>query len=78
MKRRTVLKSGLAALTLTGIGSTGLSLLDKTGFISAARAKGFTAPLPIPPLLKDLDNSTDSARFAMKVGQGSVEFFPGK
>ncbi len=78
MKRRTVLKSGLAALTLAGIGSTGLSLLDKTGFISSARAEGFTTPLPIPPLLKDLDDSIDSARFAMAVGRGSVEFFPGK
>ncbi len=78
MKRRTVLKSGLAALTLAGIGTTGLSLLDKTGFISTARAESFTRPLPIPPLLKDLDGSTDSARFAMAVGRGSVEFFPGK
>ena len=78
MKRRTVLKSGLAALTLAGIGTTGLSLLDKAGFISTARAESFTTPLPIPPLLKNLDGSADSARFAMTVGRGSVEFFPGK
>ena len=78
MKRRTVLKSGLAALTLAGIGSTGLSLLDKSGFISTARADDFTTPLPVPPLLKNLDAGTGSARFTMEVNRGNKEFFPGK
>ena len=74
MKRRTLLKGGLAALALAGANYTGLSLLGKPGFIDAARADGFTVPLPIPPLLEDLDNTADSARFIMNVQQGSIDF----
>ena len=78
MKRRTLLKGGMAALALAGANYTGLSLLGKPGFIDTALAEGFTAPLPIPPLLEDLDNTADSARFIMNVQQGSMDFFPGK
>lgn len=78
MKRRTLLKGGLAALALVGANYTGLSLLGKPGFIDTARADGFTAPLPIPPLLEDLDSRSDSARFIMNAQQGSMDFFPGK
>jgi FtsP/CotA-like multicopper oxidase with cupredoxin domain len=52
--------------------------------IIAARASmvqaggGFVNPLPIPPLLKDLDASPESVRFNMNVQQGNVEFFSGK
>ncbi len=78
MKRRTFLKGGLAALALAGAGSTGLSLLGRTGYIGTAQAGGFSAPLPVPPLLDNLDKSGQSARFAMTVQPGTVEFFPGK
>jgi FtsP/CotA-like multicopper oxidase with cupredoxin domain len=78
MKRRTLLKGGLAALALAGANYTGLSLLGKSGFVDTARADGFTAPLPIPPLLEDLGSRSDSARFIMNVQQGSMDFFPVK
>ncbi len=78
MKRRTFLKSSLAAMALAGAGTSGLSLLDKSGFVTTAEAKGFTSPLPIPPLLKNLDTSGKTASFAMDVKQGAVDFFPGK
>ena len=78
MKRRTLLKGGLAAIALAGANSAGLSLLDGAGFLSTARADGFTSPLPIPPLLDNLDSSGKTARFTMDVQPGTVEFFPGK
>jgi FtsP/CotA-like multicopper oxidase with cupredoxin domain len=78
MKRRTFLKSGLAALALAGVGTGGLSLVGKSGFITSAEARGFTTPLPIPPLLENLDSSGESASFSMDVQQGQVEFFPGE
>ncbi|MGB3209966.1 MAG: multicopper oxidase domain-containing protein [Desulforhopalus sp.] len=78
MKRRMFLKSGLAALALAGVDSTGLSLLGKPSFLGTAQADGFTNPLPIPPLLDNLDTSGETATYVMDVQQGNVEFFPGE
>ncbi len=78
MKRRTFLKSSLAALALVGAETGGLSLFSRSGFITPAEAKGFTSPLPIPPLLENLDPSGQTASFSMDVQQGSVDFFPDK
>ncbi len=78
MKRRTFIKNSLAVLALAGAGTGGLSLLDKSGFVTTAEAKGFTSILPIPPLLENLDTSGRAASFAMDVKQGTVEFFPDK
>jgi len=75
MKRRMFIKSSLAVLALAGTGSTGLSLFGKSGFVGSAWAAGFTSPLPIPPLLENLDPSGKTATFAMDVQQGEVEFF---
>ncbi len=92
MKRRTLLKGGFAALALAG--TSGSSGLLRTAFagrfslplavqpvIAATVSKpygGFATSLPIPPLLDDLDNVPDSARFEMDAQPGTVEFFPGK
>ena len=80
MKRRTILKSGLAALVLAGTAPYGLSLLGKGSFLTSAHATGdsFATPLPIPPLLENLDKSGETARFAMDVQQGEMHFFSGK
>jgi FtsP/CotA-like multicopper oxidase with cupredoxin domain len=78
MKRRTFIKSSLAALALAGVGSAGLSSIGRTGFIATAEATGFTSPLPIPPFLENQDKSGTTARYAMNVQRGSVEFFPGR
>ncbi len=80
MKRRTIIKSGLAALVLAGAAPYGLSLLGKENFLSTAHAAGrdFSTPLPIPPLLENLDKSKKTAQFAMSAQRGTMEFFPGK
>jgi len=80
MKRRTILKSGLAALLLAGAAPFGLSLLGKKDFLNTARAASgsFSTPLPIPPLLENLDKSGKTAQFAMSTQQGTMDFFPGK
>ncbi len=80
MKRRTILKSGLAALVLAGATPYGLSFLGKEGFLTAAHAgsNDFVTPLPIPPLLENLDKSGKTARFALDVQQGKMSFFPGE
>ncbi len=78
IKRRTVLKSGLAALVLAGSAPYAASLLTGKDFISTAMAEGFNTPLPIPPLLENLDTTGKTASFAMDVQQGEMNFFPGK
>ncbi len=80
MKRRTILKSGLAALVLAGAAPYSLSFLGKEGFLATAHAgnNSFVTPLPIPPLLENLDKSGKTASFAMNVQQGKMNFFPGK
>ncbi len=80
MKRRTILKSGLAALVLAGAGPYTFSLLGKGSFLTTAHAAngGFVTPLPIPPLLENLDKSGETARFAMNAQQDEMNFFPGK
>ena len=78
MKRRQFMKGGLAALALAGVGSTGLFLLNKKGFISTAYAGDFTTPLPIPPLLENLDKTGLTAMFKMVAQEGERTFFPGK
>lgn len=75
MQRRMFIKSGLAALALVGTGSTSMSLFGKSGFVGSAWATGFTSPLPIPPLLDNLDSSEKTATFSMDVQQGTVQFF---
>ena len=52
MKRRTLLKGGMAALALAGANYTGLSLLGKPGFIDTALAKGSLHLYPFLPYLK--------------------------
>lgn len=78
MKRRSFIKSGVAALAIAGAGSAGLYLFNKLDFISTAQAKEFTTQLPIPPLLKNLDQTGKDAVFALDVQQGAMNFFPGK
>jgi blue copper oxidase len=80
MKRRTILKSGLAALVLAGAAPYAFSLLGRGSFLGNAHAanNGFVAPLPIPPLLENLDKSGETARFAMNVQRGKMDFIPGK
>jgi FtsP/CotA-like multicopper oxidase with cupredoxin domain len=77
MKRRTFLKSSLAALALAGAGTGGSSLPGKYDFVTPAQAGGFTSPLLVPPLLENLDASGETASFAMDVQQGNMNFFPG-
>lgn len=80
MKRRTVLKSSLAALVLAGVTPYGFSLLGREPFLSSAHAASSAAitPLPIPPLLENLDKSGETARFAMEAQRGVMDFIPGK
>ena len=78
MKRRTVLKSGLAALVLASAGQIPLSLPGKGSPTGTARAEPFTTPLPIPPLLENQDPSPNRARFTLEVQRGQREFFPGR
>ncbi len=78
MKRRTILKSGLAALVLAGVSPYAMSLLGKEGFAGTALAGGFRTPLPIPPLLENLDKSGKTANFILNAQQGRMNFFPGK
>lgn len=80
MKRRTILKSGLAALLVAGAAPYSFTLLGKESLLGMAHAagNGFVTPLPIPPLLENLDTSGKAARFAMDVRQGQMHFFPGK
>ena len=72
------MKGGLAAITLAGVGSTGLFLLNKKGFVSTAYAGDFLTPLPIPPLLENLDKTGLTAQFKMAAQLGQRTFFPGK
>lgn len=78
MERRQFMKGGLAALALAGVGSTGLFLLNKKIFVSTAYASEFSTPLPIPPLLENLDKTGQTAQFKMAAQRGAREFFPGK
>ena len=78
MERRQFMKGGLAAITLAGVGSTGLFLLNKKGFVSTAYAGEFLTPLPIPPLLENLDKTGLTAQFKMAAQLGQRTFFPGK
>ena len=80
MKRRTVIKSGLAALVLAGAAPYGLSLLGRESLLSRAHAAngGFVTPLPIPPLLENLDKSGETAHFAMEAQRGVMDFISGK
>ncbi len=80
MKRRTVLKSSLAALVLAGAAPYGLSLFGREPLLSKAHASNRVpiTPLPIPPLLENLDKSGKTARFAMEAQRGVMDFFPGK
>lgn len=80
MRRRTVLKSGLAALLLAGAAPYGLSFLGRKSFQGNAHAAngGFVNPLPIPPLLDNLDESGETARFVMEAQQGVMNIIEGK
>jgi len=78
MKRRTFLKRSLAALALAGAGNSALSLLRRPGFAKQALAGDFSEPLPIPPLLENLDTTGKSALFTMNAQRGNVSFFPDK
>ena len=78
MKRRTFIKSGLAALVLSGTGAVHYPITGTGWFISPAQAGEFNTTLPIPPLLENLDKSGRSASFSLDVQQGQMEFFPGK
>lgn len=75
MERRTFLKGSLAALGLTTLGSYGV--LQKTGVCYAGSMDGFTTPLPIPPLLENITADSGAASFALRVQQGTHNFFPG-
>ncbi|AGF79287.1 hypothetical protein UWK_02752 [Desulfocapsa sulfexigens DSM 10523] len=94
MKRCTVLKGGLAAISLVGAaGSTTLLqkvfagrfslplLIQPVIAANASRSRigeCFSTPLPIPPLLKYLDNTLYSTRFSMNMQQEKVKFFRDK
>ena len=92
MKRRTVLKGGLAALALAGTATSAgllkavfaepmpLPLKMQSVIASNAlwrRTPAFAGTLPIPPLLEDLDPRRNVSRFSMDVQHGRMEFFPG-
>lgn len=76
MKRRTFLKNSSTMIALTGLAGMGLPI--RSAFSKTMTAQSTSIPLPIPKLLKNLDNSGETATFAMDVRQGSVEFFQGK
>ncbi|MCK4502514.1 MAG: multicopper oxidase domain-containing protein [Desulfuromonadales bacterium] len=78
MKRRQFIQSGLAVLAVAGVGSTGLFLLNKESLLSTVFASNFTTPLPIPPLLENLDKSGKIAQFKLTAQRGKKIFFPGK
>ena len=74
MKRRQFLRQGLTALALTGFGSTGISLLDRSPFTTIASAgHSGRGVLPIPPLM---DAGANAGRLALTVQEGSRRFFP--
>lgn len=80
MKRRTLLKSGLATLLLAGAVPYGLSFLDRRSLLGSAYAanSGFVTPLPIPPLLENLDTSGATAAFSMEARKGVMHFVANK
>jgi len=80
MKRRNNIKKRTCS---TGIGRRWpLHVFSswKGSFLTTAHAAngGFVTPLPIPPLLENLDKSGETARFAMNAQQDEMNFFPGK
>ena len=78
MKRRQFIQGGLAAVAVAGVGSTDLFLLNKDSLLSTVFASNFTTPLPIPPLLENLDKSGKTAQFKLTAQRGKKIFFPGK
>ena len=56
----------------------GLYLLNRNRFVTPAFAGDFSTPLPIPPLLENLDPSSRTARFSLAAGTGQRTFLPGK
>ncbi|MDH3330130.1 MAG: multicopper oxidase domain-containing protein [Desulfobulbaceae bacterium] len=48
-----------------------------SGAGNAETIKPFTTPLPVPPILENLDTESGSAHFRLAVQQGSRSFFPG-
>ncbi|MEW6333420.1 MAG: multicopper oxidase domain-containing protein [Thermodesulfobacteriota bacterium] len=77
MERRTFIKTGLAAAALVWTsGAAGLVRPLAAG--SGPAGEDFTRELPVPPLLENLDNAPDSVRVALRVQQGTREFFPGR
>ncbi len=78
MERRLFLKKGLFALAFSTVGATGLFLSGKSGMFTSVEAQGFLTPLPIPPLLENLDKEGKEARFAMNVQKGRMDFLSGK
>lgn len=77
MKRRTFIASGIATVGLAGAAWTTGVFNPLLADGAALPANAFTQALPIPPLLENLDNAADSARFALQVKSGSRDFFPG-
>ncbi len=75
MQRRTFVKGSLAVLGLSALSSYGV--LEKTGLSYAGPVAGFSTPLPIPALLENKSVLPGEASFALRVQQGSLNFFPG-
>ena len=71
MKRRDFIKAGLSAFAWAGAG-TGSILIPRAGHAAVS-----PRPLPIPPLLENLDKSGQISRYRLSVQQGQSQFFPG-
>lgn len=75
MKRRTLLKSGLATVGLSALG--GYTFLKDAGLCYATPINGFSNSLPIPPILEGEKTSKGNTRFSFTVEESQRSFFQG-
>ncbi|MCB2181305.1 MAG: multicopper oxidase domain-containing protein [Desulfobulbaceae bacterium] len=78
MNRRKFIKGSLSALTLTGLAGYGLYEMNYPGLSWAGTAGRFTSSLFVPPLLENLSDDPDFARFSLTVQRGNGTFLPGR
>ncbi|MGL1933285.1 MAG: multicopper oxidase domain-containing protein [Desulfotalea sp.] len=75
MKRRTILKGGLATLGVSLIG--GYSFLNNNNLCYANPPLSFKNPLPIPPILEATRIKSGNKSFELTVQNGETSFFQG-